>query len=209
MHSDRSRHETSLTVIYALLLGATTVGYRLIAPYQLLGADAGFAWNLMPVGALALFVGSRLPSLWAWLIPLGAMVVSDVLLIPAYAAQGSASISWASTPFVYASFLLYATTGRFVRPSIDSPLPLLGSALVGSVQFFVLTNLAVWAFEVVGGVPLYPKTLPGLIDCFVKAADPQFSRGTFIGDLFFTSLFFAAHAAVLSVARRAPAQEAV
>ena len=207
MHSDRSRHETRLTLVYALLLGAMTVGYRLVAPYELLGADAAFAWNLMPVGALALFVGSSLPSLWSWLIPLGAMLVSDVLLIPAYAAQGSASISWDSTPFVYASFLLYAAIGRLVRPGIDSPLPLLGSALAGSVQFFVITNFASWLFVVVGGVPLYTKTLAGLIHCFAMAI--PFSKGTFISDLFFTSLFFAAHAAMLSVARRAPAQEAV
>ena len=32
MHSDRSRHETRLTLVYALLLGVMTVGYRLVAP---------------------------------------------------------------------------------------------------------------------------------------------------------------------------------
>ena len=209
MHSNRSRHETRLTLVYALLLGAMTVGYRLVAPYQVLGAHSDLVWNLMPVGALALFVGARLPSLWAWLIPLGTMIVSDVLLIRACAAQGSASFSWTTTPFVYTSFALYLLLGRFVRPGIASPTSLVGTTLAGSVQFFLLTNFAVWAFEVVGGVPLYPKTLPGLIDCFVKASDIRFSKGTFIGDLFFSSLFFAAHAVVLSVSRRAPAQEAV
>ena len=56
-------------------------------------------------------------------------------------------------------------------------------------------------------MPLYPKTLSGLIHCYEMAI--PFSKGTFVSDLFFTSLFFAAHAAVLSVSRRAPAQEAV
>jgi hypothetical protein len=204
MNTDQNRHESRLTLAYALMLGVVSVGYRLIVPYELLGADAGFAWNLMPVGALALFVGSRLPSLWAWLIPLGAMVVSDLLLIPAY---GAASISWDSTPFVYASFLLYVAIGRLARPGIDSPLRLLGSALGGSVQFFLVTNFAAWLFIVIDGVRLYPKTLAGLIHCYEMAI--PFSRGTFLGDLLFTSVFFAAHAAVLTVARRAPAQEAV
>ena len=204
MNTDRSRHETSLTLAYALLLGVMSVGYRLVVPYQLLGADAGFAWNLMPVGALALFAGARLPALWACLIPLGAMALSDLLLIPAY---GAASVSWDSTPFIYASFLLYATIGRLVRPGIDSPLRLLGSALGGSVQFFLVTNFAVWAFGVDPALVPYPKTVPGLVYCYEMAI--PFSKGTFLSDLFFTSLFFAAHAAVQSVARRAPAQEAV
>jgi len=129
MHSDRSRQEPRLTLTYAVLLGAMTVGYRLIAPYKLLGPGTDFAWNLVPVGALALFVGARLPSLWAWLVPLAAMVVSDLLLIPVY---GAASIAWGYTPFVYASFFLYASIGRVVKPGIDSPLPLLGSPLAGS-----------------------------------------------------------------------------
>ena len=204
MHTDQNRHDSRLTLVYAVLLGVVSVGYRLVAPYQLLGADASFAWNLVPVGALALFVGARLPSLWAWLIPLSAMVASDLLLIPAY---GAASIAWGSTPFVYASFLLYATIGRLVKPGIDSPLRLFGSALGGGLQFFLVTNFAAWLFVVVGGVPLYPKTPAGLIHCYEMAI--PFSKGTFVGDLLFTPLFFAGHAAVLSVVRRVPAEEAV
>ena len=207
MHSDRNRHETRLTLFYALLLGVLTVGYRLIAPYKLFGSGSDFAWNLMPVGALALFVGARLPSLWAWLIPFAAMLVSDVLLIPFCAERGDPSMAWTTTPFVYASFALYLLIGKIVKPGTNSPIPLLGSSLAGSVQFFLLTNLAVWAFEVTGGVPLYPKSLTGLLECFWMAL--PFSKGTFIGDLLFTTVFFAGHAAVLSVSRSAPAQEAV
>ena len=207
MHSDRSRQETRLTLVYAVILGVLTVGYRLVVPYRLLGPEVDFAWNLMPMGALALFVGARMSSLWAWLIPFGAMLASDLLLIPAYAAQGSASISWDSTPFIYASFALYASIGRLVRPGIDSPLPLLGSALAGSVQFFLLTNFAEWVFGLdLAGEP-YPKTLAGLIHCYDMAI--PFSKGTFIGDLLFASLFFVGHAAILSAARSPSAREAV
>ena len=199
MHSDRSRQETRLTLVYAVLLGVLTVGYRLVAPYEILGPGSDFAWNLVPVGALALFVGARLSSRWGWVIPFGAMLASDLLLIPICAARGDPSMAWTTTPFVYLSFALYALVGRFMKPDANAPLSLLGSALAGSVQFFLLTNFAVWAFEVSVGVPLYPKTLPGLLECFWMAL--PFSKGTFIGDLFFTSLFFAGHAALLSVAR--------
>lgn len=206
MHSDRSRNETRLTLTYAVLLGAMTVGYRLVSPY-LLGPGSHFAWNLMPVGALALFAGARLRSRWAWLVPLGAMLASDLLLIPHYARMGIASMAWATTPFIYASFALYALLGKLVKPGIDSPVLLVGTAVAGGVQFFLLTNFAVWAFEVLpSGEPLYAKTLPGLLECFWMAL--EFSKGTFIGDLLFSSLFFAGHAVLLS-ARSSPAQEAV
>jgi hypothetical protein len=205
MHSDRNYQETRLTLIYAVLLGAVAVGYRLVPPY-LLGPGSHFAWNLMPVGALALFVGARLPSLWAWLVPLGAMVASDLLLIPAYAAQGIDSISWTTTPFIYASFALYALLGRLVTPRTDSPSVLL-AAFAGSVQFFLVTNFAVWAFGVLStGEAMYAKTLPALAECFALAI--PFSKGTFIGDLLFTSLFFAGHAVLIS-ARASSPQEAV
>ena len=164
MHSDRSRNETRLTLTYAVLLGAMTVGYRLVSPY-LLGPGSHFAWNLMPVGALALFAGARLRSRWAWLVPLGAMLASDLLLIPHYARMGIASMAWATTPFIYASFALYALLGKLVKPGIDSPVLLVGTAVAGGVQFFLLTNFAVWAFEVLpSGEPLYAKTLPGLLE---------------------------------------------
>jgi len=207
MHSDRNSPETRLTLFYAAALGVLTVGYRLVAPYQLFGIEASFAWNLMPVGALALFVGARMPSPWGWLVPFVAMFVSDLLLIPAYAAQGSASISWDSTPFIYLSFLLYAVIGRLARPSIDSPLRLLGSALAGAVQFFLVTNFAVWVSGLDPAGNLYPKTPAGLIYCYEMAL--PFSKGTFLSDLLFTSLFFAGHAAILSVSRSPSAQEAV
>ena len=207
MHSDRSRQEARLTLVYAISLGVLTVGYRLVAPY-LLGPGADFAWNLMPVGALALFVGTRMPSLWGWLIPLGAMLVSDLLLRPAYRAAGYDSMYWTTTPFVYLSFALYALIGSRVKPDIDSPMPLLGSALAGSVQFFIVTNLAVWAFRLGdSGEAFYPKTLLGLVHCFDMAI--PFFRGTFISDLLFTGLFFQGHAAILWLSRTSPAREAV
>ncbi len=118
-------------------------------------------------------------------------------------------MAWTTTPFIYLSFALYMLLGKVIKPTATSPIPLLGSAIAGSVQFFVLTNFAVWAFEVTGGVPLYPKTPSGLIDCFVMAL--PFSKGTFIGDLFFTALFFACHAVLFAVvrSRSSSPQEAV
>ena len=105
-----------------------------------------------------------------------------------------------STPFIYESFLLYATIGRLVRPGIDSPSGLPPPLRRGRAVFLV-TNFTSWSFGVGPGCRL-PEDPVGAVDCYGMAI--PFSKGTFIGDLFFTPLFFAAHAAVLSVpARRA------
>jgi hypothetical protein len=37
-------------------------------------------WNFVPMGAVALYAGSRLPRLWAWLVPVSAIILSDLVL---------------------------------------------------------------------------------------------------------------------------------
>jgi hypothetical protein len=55
--------------------------------------------------------------------------------------------------------------------------------LASSVLFFVLTNFGVWAFDA-----LYPKTLEGLMACYVAAI--PFFRNTLLGDLSYTVVLF-------------------
>src|SRR5687768_2018392 len=70
-----------LTLVYAVALGVVAALYRL-APYYLFDDPMqGAVWNLMPAGALALFVGSRLRAHYAYLVPVAVMLVSDLLLI--------------------------------------------------------------------------------------------------------------------------------
>ena len=37
-------------------------------------------WNFVPMGAVALYAGARLPRRWAWIVPVAAMGLSDLLL---------------------------------------------------------------------------------------------------------------------------------
>jgi hypothetical protein len=83
---------------------------------------------------------------------------------------------------VYVSFALIVAIGLWLQKH-RTVLPIVGAALVSSVLFFVVTNFGVWVFD-----SLYPKTLEGLIACFVAAI--PFFRNTLLGDLLYTAVLF-------------------
>src|SRR4051794_30457992 len=107
MRDDREAQPiASITWLFTLALVAVTVCVRL-APYLWAeGTETRWLWNLAPTGALALFAGSRLRSRWAFLVPLAAMLISDLLLIRPLAARGQPAFTL-ETPLVYGCFLLY------------------------------------------------------------------------------------------------------
>ena len=132
--------------------------------------------NFAPVGALSLFGGARLRGWQAYLLPLVLMAVTDPLV-------GGYSVA---TPLVYASFLINVWIGSRLRQT-ENPLAIGGAALAGSLQFFLLTNFAVWA-----GYNTYPHTLGGLVSCYV-AGIPFYGR-TLASDLFYAGILFGLHA---------------
>jgi hypothetical protein len=143
--------------------------------------------NFSPVGSVALFGGARLRSWQAYLIPLLAMVLTDPIRsrleggYPAYSAL---------TPIIYGSFLISVFLGRTFLRNSTSPVRIASVAVVGSLQFFLITNFFVW-FD---GRDLYPQTLAGLSACYV-AALPFFGR-TVLADLFYSGVLFGAYALV-------------
>lgn len=186
------RSTDRLTLAYALVLGAAAALYRL-APYYLFdGPAAGALWNLMPVGAVALFAGSRLRAAYAYLLPVGVMLLSDLLLIAPLQRLGWPAFGWGRL-VVYASFLGYVLLGRVVGPRSASPLAIGGTALLGGAQFFLITNFAVWPNN-----PMYAQDLSGLLACYV--AGLPFYRNTLLADLACSGLFFVGHAALLHLA---------
>ena len=183
--TDRTQVSLRLTIAFVAFFAVLAVLLRVAPRYLDLG---GGVWNLMPVGALALFAGSRLRTRWAYLVPLGAMLVSDLLLIRPLASLGVFTFTW-GTPLIYASFAVYVLIGRLIGQRELSPMVIGGAALVASVQFFLVTNFTVWPNN-----PLYPQTLGGLLSCY--AAGVPFYRHTLASDLFFSALFFGLHAAL-------------
>jgi hypothetical protein len=79
--------------------------------------------------------------------------------------------------------LLVAWLGSAMLSENAKPAKLVVASLTSSVSFFVLSNLAVWAFW-----PTYPHTFNGLSACFVAAI--PFYRNQPVADLLFTAVFF-------------------
>jgi hypothetical protein len=133
-------------------------------------------WNFAPVGAMSLFAGARLRGWKAYALPLVLMAITDPLL-------GGYS---AATPLVYASFMISVWIGSHLRQT-ENPLVIGGGALMGAVQFFLITNFA-W----LASSNMYPHTLQGMLDCYA-AGLPFFGR-TLASDLFYSGVLFGLHA---------------
>ncbi len=161
------------------------------------------AWNLTPMGGVSLFGGARLPAWLAFTLPLGIMAGTDAILwawLPGW------------TPFnlaVYASLLVYVALGYFLLRK-PTALTIVGVSLLGSLQFFLVTNFAIWLGASVpvgelGGAswawisdPNYPYSLlkytfdvSGLLACYAMAL--PFYGGTLAGDLIFPLVLFGLH----------------
>jgi len=131
--------------------------------------------NLAPISAMALFGGSYLPKRYAFILPLSALFLSDLVL----GFYGKTML------FVYGSFLLIGFLGLQLRRN-KKPLKIIGVSLFSSLIFYLITNFGVWA--VTG---MYAKTLAGLMESYIMAL--PFFRNTFVGDLLYTGLFFGAY----------------
>jgi hypothetical protein len=127
--------------------------------------------NVAPIAALALFSGVMVPNWIGFIIPLIAMVLSDVFLG-----------FHATIPFVYGSFLLITGIGYLLRKK-SSPLNIGLGSMSGSLLFFFITNFGVWITS-----SLYEKSVSGLVQCYLMGL--PFLRNTIIGDIFYTTVFF-------------------
>jgi hypothetical protein len=131
-----------------------------------------------PVVGSLLFFGARGPRRQIW-IPFVLLAASDVLLTKLvyhypFTADHFVTFAW------YAAVLWLGTRlgakTKFV--------PVIGAALAGSVSFYLITNLAAWAW-----LDMYPKNLSGVMMSYVAAL--PFFRNALAGDLIFTLAMFA------------------
>jgi hypothetical protein len=168
MNAEISRNEnllyrTLLAVVLILLAAALR-----IAPHP---------WNFTPVGAMALFSGAVLKDRrLAFLFPLLTLFLGDIFI-------GFHKLMFV----VYASFLINVAIGLWLRDR-RSVTRISLATLLGAIQFFLVTNFAVWRF--LGG--FYPKTAAGLAACY--AAGVPFFWNTLAGDAVYAALFFGTYA---------------
>ena len=132
-------------------------------------------WNFTPIGAMALFSGAVIRGRLAFFFPLLALFAGDILV-------GFHQLMFA----VYASFLISVAIGLWLR-NRRSMWRISLATLLGAIQFFLVTNFAVWL--VLGN---YPRTGTGLAACYV-AGIPYFWN-TLAGDAIYAACLFGAFA---------------
>jgi hypothetical protein len=160
-------------MLTGIVLVVVAVLFRFAAP--VLGT-----WNFVPMGAVALYAGARLPRRWAWTVPVAAMLLADLVL------DHSRTTTWTEgwRLMSYATFGITTLLGPLYRIRKFGPwlLPILSVA--GSTLFFLTSNFAVWAEGL-----LYPMTSQGLLTCYA-AGLPFFWKGTLPADFLGTAILF-------------------
>jgi hypothetical protein len=143
--------------------------------------------NFTAVGAVALFGGVMFrKSAAAYLIPLGALFLSDLLLNNLVLAEYYEGFTLV-TPgfyFLYGAFMLTVLIGRlFVNSS--KALSIAGGGLASAILFYLITNFGVWL-----GSPMYGQNLGGLLASY--AAGLPFLAYQAMGTLFYGAILFGA-----------------
>ncbi len=144
--------------------------------------------NFAPVGGTGLFAGSRLRTWQAYLVPLIAMAITDPVKswmeggFPAYTQM---------TLVIYASMLVYVFLGQTLLRKSQKPGRIAAVCLLGSTQFFLITNFFVW----LGSDVVYAHTFAGLVACYTEAL--PFFGWTVAGDLFYTAVLTIAYLALI------------
>lgn len=137
-----------------------------------------------PVAPALLFFGAYVPRKWM-AAPLVLLAATDVYLTRSsygYPFTADVLVSWA-----WYAAVLWAG-GALLKGRVR-PLRVGATALAASLSFFVASNLAVWAVW-----NMYPKTLGGLMACYVAAL--PFFRNQFASDMIFAAVMFAIPVAI-------------
>jgi hypothetical protein len=166
MNTDRYNTISRVFIVLCFIAFAATVR---ILPHP---------WNFAPVGAMALFGGAKFPRLWqAFLFPLIALFAGDSIIG-----------FYRLMPIVYLSFCISVLIGILFRKH-QTILGLSIATLLGSIQFFLVTNFAVW-----GTMTSYPPTFSGLMACYT--AGIPFFWNTVASDAFYVLILFGGFALV-------------
>lgn len=175
------RHQQRVTLILAGFLILSGVVLRLLRHYEIINLPPNFA----PVSAIAMFAAVTLPRRLAFVVPLVLMVMSDWL------------IGWYHLPImlsVYVCFSFSTGLGWWLKKRVTVG-RVIGTSLLGSIIFFLVTNAADWGFG-----NWYVHTPAGLLQAYV--AGLPFFRNTVLGDLVYTGLAFGVYGAIMVYFRR-------
>lgn len=141
--------------------------------------------NFTAIGAVALFSASYLPKKYAFIIPLSAMFLSDLII----------GFYGVTMFYVYGSFILTGIVGLYLRTHKKLPFIICASFL-SSILFYLITNFGVW----MSPNSFYPRSFPGLIECYTLAL--PFFRNTLAGDSFYTLSLFYGYSLIFNLSKK-------
>lgn len=147
--------------------------------------------NFAPVGAMALFGGVYLTKRYSLVTIISTLLVSDYLLLyinpfsPNWfnfsTFYAPSALFHSTTIFVYGSFIINILIGWIISKK-RSVLTIVSGSLLASLQFFLITNFAVWVMGT------YARGLDGLIQSYIMGL--PFFKYTLLGDIYYTIAIF-------------------
>jgi len=141
--------------------------------------------NFAPIAAVAMFSGVYLSKKASIIVPVVAMMFSDIFL-------GLHNLIF----FTWGCMILSGLIGWWVKKHKNT-LTIISGSLAGSIIFFLVTNTAVWAVNM---GDFYARNFSGLMQSYSLGL--PFFRNTVLGDLFYTAVFFGTFEIVLAWERK-------
>ncbi len=142
--------------------------------------------NFVPLGALALYAGASFPRRWAWIVPVAAMGLSDLVIDYSTGRPFSDPSRW----LIYGTFACTTLMGPLARRPKVGPWLLPALSVSASLLFFLTSNFGAWLVPELN----YPRNLFGLISCYI--AGIPYIHHTILADLAGTALFFGLEASL-------------
>ena len=144
-------------------------------------------WNFSPVYAICFCAGVYFKGWRAWLVPVGFMFVSDVLMNFFHYRPMGFSVF---TPHMYGTYALYlglAALGWSISERARPATLIVGGAL-GACGFFFVSNALAWLSN-----PIYAKSWVGLVQSFTTGEPGfpppiMFLRNTALSGALFTAV---------------------
>jgi len=169
-------------MFYAIVMITLAVAYRLVA------AVSPSLINFSPLMALTVCGPVYLRDKRLWLIPFGALLISDIVINHHYKTEYGMDWQLSGLLLRYACYGAGIGLGWLVsrRKSWST---LVGGAFAASLIFYLVTNTASWAAD-----PEYAQTLAGWWQA-LTIGHPEypptlfFFRNSLVSDLSFTALF--------------------
>ncbi len=141
--------------------------------------------NFTPITGMALFGAAYFAKkYWAIIIPFVALWFSSVILDNVIYAHYYDGFQWMSQPYVFLSMIAIVGLGFLSLKKITFG-RLVGTSLVASTLFFLISNFGAWAMDISG---IYPDTFAGLMACY--AAGLPYFLNTIAGDLLYVGVLF-------------------